>query len=176
MFVKFCLGCDCWVGVTILVASGLLNCCRFCALRLEGKSLVGINAICVSCEGVWCLVVPMFHNCLHLLVLAGTHTVYLVGSLWEAFAQQRCACNLHIINNGMTAAWQHMIGAVFLLADGADWWAFYMVALSGTLLNINQIYAAEHDIFFYRCDTCIFPELLMSFSTMPSLIRSWYFV
>ena len=27
----------------------------------------------------------------------------------------------------MTTAWQHLVGAVKLLADGADWWAFYTV-------------------------------------------------
>jgi hypothetical protein len=29
-----------------------------------------------------------------------------------------------------------MVVAVYLLADGADWWAFYMIALSGTLLDV----------------------------------------
>jgi hypothetical protein len=52
-----------------------------------------------------------------------------------------------------------VVGAVELLADGADWWAFYMVALSGTLLVVYQICAAEHDNFlFSRGDTCIIPE------------------
>ena len=50
----------------------------------------------------------------------------------------------------------------------------YMVALSGTLLVVYQICAAEHDIFlFSRGDQ---NELLMSFSTLPSLTISWYFV
>ena len=50
MFVGFCLGRGCWVGV-IMIASGLLyfRCC--CALRLEGKSQVGIIPICISSEG-----------------------------------------------------------------------------------------------------------------------------
>jgi hypothetical protein len=40
-----------------------------------------------------------------------------------------------------------------------------MVALSGTLLVVYQICAAEHDIsLFPRGDTCIFPKLVMSFS------------
>ena len=53
-----------------------------------------------------------------------------------------------------------------------------MVALSGTLLIVFQICAAEHDIIlFSRGDIIFFQnELLMSFSTMPSLISSWYFV
>jgi hypothetical protein len=35
----------------------------------------------------------------------------------------------------------------------------YMVALSGTLLVVYQICAAEHDIFlFSRGDTCILPK------------------
>ena len=32
-------------------------------------------------KGVYCLVVPFIHDCLRLLVLAGKHPVYLVGSL-----------------------------------------------------------------------------------------------
>ena len=72
-----------------------------------------------------------------------------------------------------------MVGAVEPLADGADWWGFYMVALSGTLLVVHQISVAEHDILlFSKSDTLAFfqYEFLMSFSTMPSLISSWYFV
>jgi hypothetical protein len=34
-----------------MIASGLLNFCRCCALRLKGKSQVEIIAICVSSEG-----------------------------------------------------------------------------------------------------------------------------
>jgi len=34
-----------------------------------------------------------------------------------------------------------------------------MVALSGTLLVVYQICAAEHDVFlFFRCDIKIFPK------------------
>jgi len=54
-----------------------------------------------------------------------------------------------------------------------------MVALSGTLLVVHQISVAEHDILlFSKSDTLAFfqYEFLMSFSTMPSLISSWYFV
>ena len=50
VFVGFCLGRGCWVGVT-MIASGLLDFCRCCALRLEGKSQVGITPICISSEG-----------------------------------------------------------------------------------------------------------------------------
>jgi hypothetical protein len=57
-----------------------------------------------------------------------------------------------------------MVGDTKLLADGADWWAFYMVALNGTLLVAYQICAAEHDTFlFSRGDTCIIPKLLVAF-------------
>jgi hypothetical protein len=34
-----------------MIASGLLNFRRCCALKLEGKSQVGITPICVSSEG-----------------------------------------------------------------------------------------------------------------------------
>ena len=34
-----------------MIASGLLNLHRCCALRLEGKSQIGITPICVSSEG-----------------------------------------------------------------------------------------------------------------------------
>jgi hypothetical protein len=53
-----------------------------------------------------------------------------------------------------------------------------MVALSGTLLVVYQICAAEHGIFFSPEVTLAFfqSELLMSFLTMPSLISSWYFM
>jgi hypothetical protein len=45
------------------------------------------------------------------------------------------------------------------MADGADWWAFHMVALSGTLLVAYQVCAAKHDILlFSRADTSIFPK------------------
>jgi hypothetical protein len=49
-----------------------------------------------------------------------------------------------------------------------------MVALSGTRLVVDQIYAAEHDIFFFPEVTLanFQDELLTSFSTMPSLISS----
>jgi len=44
-----------------MIASGLLNFCRCCALRLEGNSQVGIIYICVSSEGrIMPLVVPFF--------------------------------------------------------------------------------------------------------------------
>jgi len=64
-----------------MIASGLLNFCRCCALRLEGKvrlkSFLSVSLL----KGICCLVVPVFHDCLRLLVLAGRHPVYLVGSL-----------------------------------------------------------------------------------------------
>jgi hypothetical protein len=53
-----------------------------------------------------------------------------------------------------------------------------MVALSGTLLVVYQIRAAEHDNFSSPEVALAFfqSELLMSFSTMPSFISSKYFV
>jgi hypothetical protein len=39
-----------------------------------------------------------------------------------------------------------------------DWWAFCMVALSGTLLVVNQIRVAEHDILLYPEVTRVFPK------------------
>jgi hypothetical protein len=49
-FVGFRLGCGFWVGEN-MIASGLLNFRRCCALILEGKSQVGIILICVSSKG-----------------------------------------------------------------------------------------------------------------------------
>jgi len=83
-YVGFRLGHDCWVGVThydcaiIVHASGLLSFRRCCALRLEGKSQVGINPTSVSTEGrIMPCYCTMLHDSLHLLVLAGRHPVYL---------------------------------------------------------------------------------------------------
>ena len=50
VFVRYRLVCGCLVGET-MIAPGLLNFCRCCALSLEGKSQVGIIPICVSSEG-----------------------------------------------------------------------------------------------------------------------------
>ena len=50
LLIGFRLGRGCWVGVT-LIAAGLLNFRRCCALRLEGEGRVGITPICVSFEG-----------------------------------------------------------------------------------------------------------------------------
>jgi len=43
-------GRGCWVGIS-MIASGLLNSCHCCALRLEGNIQVEIIPICVSSEG-----------------------------------------------------------------------------------------------------------------------------
>ena len=95
MFVGIRLGRGCWVGVTI-IASGLLDFRRCCALinhEIGRYHPVGIIPICsVSSDGRGCLVVPFFHDCLRLLVLAGMHPVYLVGLLSESFVQQPYAC------------------------------------------------------------------------------------
>ena len=50
VFVGFRLGRDCWVRVT-MIAYGLLNFRHCYALRLDGKSQVGIIPSCVSSEG-----------------------------------------------------------------------------------------------------------------------------
>ena len=63
----------------IWLAKSLPLCC--CALRLEGKSQVGIIPICVSSDGRMLSRCTIFHNCL-LLELASMHPVYLVGSLF----------------------------------------------------------------------------------------------
>jgi hypothetical protein len=55
------------------------------------------------------------------------------------------------------------------------WWAFYMVALSGTLLVVYEICAAEHDIFlFSRGDTHFPNRVTYVFLEIPSSIGSWY--
>ena len=64
-----------------MIASVLLKFRRCSALRLEGKSQVGITPICVSSAGRIMPCRTIFHDCLRLLVLAGMHPVYLVGSL-----------------------------------------------------------------------------------------------
>jgi hypothetical protein len=68
-------------------------------------------------------------------------------------------------------------GAIWLLADGADWRALYMVVLSGMLMVLYQIRAAEYGIFCSAKVVLAFVkyELLVSFSTIPSIISSWYF-
>jgi hypothetical protein len=65
----------------------------------------------------------------------------------------------HLFHSGMAAAWKHVVGAIQLLADEADWRAFYVVVLSGTLLVVYQIRTAEHCIFLFSGgDTCIIPK------------------
>jgi hypothetical protein len=64
-----------------MIASGLLYFRRCCALRLEGVIQVGTIPTCVSSEGRMMPCCTIFHDCLRLLVLAGMHPVYLVGSL-----------------------------------------------------------------------------------------------
>jgi len=51
-----------------------------------------------------------------------------------------------------------------LLADGANWWAFYMLHRAARFwLYIKSACAAEHDILLLsRGDTCIFPKLVSS--------------
>ena len=75
-----------------MIASGMLNFRRCCALRLEGNSQNGINPICVFSERYTTSCCTVFHDCLRPLVLAGMHPVYLVGSLLEPFVKQPCAC------------------------------------------------------------------------------------
>ena len=52
----------------------------------------------------------------------------------------------------------------------------HVVAPSGTLLVAYQICAAEHDFISSSGDTYIFPKLVYSLSTLPSLVNSWYVV
>ena len=66
---------------------------------------------------------------------------------WIAFIIIRPEALCLFIYNGM-------VGDNYFLADGADWWAFYMVALSGTLLVVYQICAAKHDFISSRTSEC----------------------
>ena len=47
-----------------MIASGLLNFRCYCALRLKGKSQVGIIPICVSSEGRMMPFCTIFHKCM----------------------------------------------------------------------------------------------------------------
>jgi hypothetical protein len=67
-----------------MIASGLLDFCRCCALRLGNNGQIKIIPFCVSSEEHIMPCLYHFHGCLRLLVLAGMHPVYLVGSLLEA--------------------------------------------------------------------------------------------
>jgi len=75
-----------------MIASGLLNVCRCCALRLEGKSQVGIIPICVSSEGLTMPCCTIFSR-LPTSACASRHAscdpVYLVGLLLESLVQQQ---------------------------------------------------------------------------------------
>jgi hypothetical protein len=51
-----------------------------------------------------------------------------------------------------------------------------LIALSGTLIFVYQICAAEHDIFLFFRGAFFQNELPMSFASMPSLISSRYSV
>jgi hypothetical protein len=73
-----------------MIASGLLYFRRCCALRLEGKSQVGVTPICVCSDGRIMPYCTIFSQLPTLLVLAGMHPVRRVGSLSESFVQQRC--------------------------------------------------------------------------------------
>ena len=79
-----------------MTASGLQNFRRCCSLRLKVKSQVGISPICVSSEGRIMPCCTIFHDCLHLLVLAAMHPVYLVGSLF-IIIRPAASCLLIII-------------------------------------------------------------------------------
>jgi len=52
-----------------------------------------------------------------------------------------------------------MIGAVFLLADGADQWAFYIIVLSGTLLVAYQTCPADQDTFLFSRGAAISKQI-----------------
>jgi hypothetical protein len=47
VFAGFLVGCGCWAEVTVIAFGLLLNFHLCCALRLEGKSQVGIIPFCV---------------------------------------------------------------------------------------------------------------------------------
>jgi hypothetical protein len=64
-----------------MIASGLLNLHRCCALRLEGKSQVGTIPICVSSEGCKMPCCTIYSRLPTSACAKGRHPVYLVGSL-----------------------------------------------------------------------------------------------
>jgi hypothetical protein len=60
------------------------------------------------------------------------------------------------------------------MADGADWWAFYIDALSGMLLIVYQVCAAKNMTLFFSPEETLAlfqNELLMSFWIMSFLIN-----
>ena len=75
-----------------MIASGLLNFLRCCALRLEGKSQVGIIPICVSSEGRIMPCCTISSRLPTLLVLAGMHPVYFVKLLLKHSMSSLPAC------------------------------------------------------------------------------------
>jgi hypothetical protein len=73
-----------------MIASGLLNFQRCCALILEGKSQVGIIPICVSSEGRMMACCAISHNCCALRLegksQVGKHSyTCLLGRAYNAF-------------------------------------------------------------------------------------------
>jgi hypothetical protein len=54
----------------------------------------------------------IFPDGLRLLVLAGMHPVYLVGTLLKSSISSIVSVNDHFNYDGMTAAWKHVVGAV----------------------------------------------------------------
>ena len=84
-----------------MIASGLLIFRRCCALRLEGKSQVGIIPICVSSEGCMIPCYTIFISRLPTSACASRHAPCV--PCWIAFIII-VPFNDHFIYNGMPAA------------------------------------------------------------------------
>ena len=98
VFVGFRLGHGCWVNIydCIWLAKFPSLLCIEIGGWQPGWNLLYLCLFGRAYNAL--LVVPFFHNCLRLLVLAGMHPVYLVGSLWETFSSSVKPLN------GMTTA------------------------------------------------------------------------
>ena len=152
-----------------MIASGLLNVCRCCALRLEGKSQVGIIPICVSTEGRMMPCCTILSRLPASACASSMHTLYVPCRITFNITCSAALCLLviilFIICRLASGRWGRLVGLLY-------------GCTSGTLLFVYQISAADMTFFFSPEVTLAFfqNELLISFSTMPSLISSWYFV
>jgi len=87
-----------------MIASGLLNFRRCCALKLEGKSQVGIIFICVSSEGRIMPCCSIFSR-LPTSACASRHAPCVLCRIaFRIICSNIVPANNHFIYNGMTAA------------------------------------------------------------------------
>ena len=111
VFVGFCLGHGFWVreiriNLACYISAAVVHWYFKARSRLE--SLLSGS----SRKGVQCLVVPLLHDPLRLLALAGRHPAYLVGLLYNHLSSSVLPINNLLIFNTMAAAWQHVKSAV----------------------------------------------------------------